>query len=89
MEKMDRESLLEKIKEAIAEKLGIDNKNDIEENHSIRGDLGADSITAAGLVMDLQKEYDLQIDNPEELEELNTVRQVVDYIMKNLKNYQG
>lgn len=70
--------MLEKMKELIAEALGIDEEK-ITEDSSFKDDLGADSLDLFELVMNLEDEYGIEIPS-EDLENLATVGDVIRYI---------
>ncbi|BCZ27665.1 acyl carrier protein [Claveliimonas bilis] len=70
--------MLEKIKEMIADSLGVD-AGTITEESSFKDDLGADSLDLFELVMALEEEYDVEIPT-EDLENIATVGDVVKYI---------
>ena len=70
--------MLEKIKEMIADSLGVD-AGTITEESSFKDDLGADSLDLFELVMTLEEEYDVEIPT-EDLESIATVGDVVKYI---------
>ena len=70
--------MLEKVKEMIADSLGVDAET-ITENSSFKDDLGADSLDLFELVMALEEEYDVEIPT-EDLENIATVGDVVKYI---------
>ncbi len=70
--------MLEKIKEMVADSLGVDAET-ITEESSFKEDLGADSLDLFELVMALEEEYDVEIPT-EDLENIATVGDVVKYI---------
>ena len=70
--------MLEKIKEMVAESLGVD-AGTITEETSFKEDLGADSLDLFELVMALEEEYDVEIPT-EDLEQIATVGDVISYI---------
>ena len=70
--------MLEKIKEIAADSLGADVSTMTAET-SFKEDLGADSLDLFELVMALEDEYNIEIP-AEELTELNTVGDVIDYL---------
>ena len=70
--------MLEKIKEMIADSLGVD-AGTITEESSFKDELGADSLDLFELVMALEEEYDVEIPT-EDLESIATVGDVVKYI---------
>lgn len=70
--------MLEKMKEIIAEQLGVE-EDEITLETSFKGDLGADSLDLFELTMALEEEYDIEIP-AEELEDIQTVNDVVEYL---------
>ncbi|MCI6005861.1 MAG: acyl carrier protein [Blautia sp.] len=72
--------MLEKMKEIISEQLNLDT-SDVTPETSFKDDLGADSLDLFELVMALEEEYDLEIPT-EELTDLETVGDVMDYLRK-------
>ena len=70
--------MLEKMKEIIAEQLSVD-ADSITEASSFKDDLGADSLDLFEMVMALEEEFDMEIPS-EDLEQLETVQDVVNYI---------
>lgn len=70
--------MLEKMKEIIAEQLSVD-ESEIELSSNFKDDLGADSLDLFELVMALEEEYDVEIPS-EELENIATVEDVIDYL---------
>ena len=72
--------MFEKMKELIAGQLGIDEAM-IKPESNFKEDLNADSLDLFELIMSLEDEYGVEIPS-EELENLTTVRAVMDYIEK-------
>lgn len=70
--------MLEKMKELIAEQLGID-AGDVTAEKSLKDDLGADSLDLFELVTNLEDSYDIEIPS-EDLEKMVTVQDVLDYL---------
>ncbi|MCD8020885.1 MAG: acyl carrier protein [Clostridiales bacterium] len=70
--------MLEKMKEIIAEQLGVE-EDEISLETSFKDDLGADSLDLFELTMALEEEYDIEIP-AEELGEIETVNDVVEYL---------
>ncbi len=79
---MSREEILEKVRELIADKLGVD-KDEVTEEASLVDDLGADSLDLVDLVMVFEEEFDVKIED-DELENIKTVKDVVDGIMSKM-----
>lgn len=70
--------MLEKMREIIAEQLNCEEET-IGMDTSFKDDLGADSLDLFELVMALEEEYGIEIP-AEELAELETVGDVVEYL---------
>jgi acyl carrier protein len=69
---------VEKIKEIVAEQLGVD-VGEVTQDASFVDDLGADSLDTVELVMALEEEFGLEIPD-EEAEKITTVGDAVKYI---------
>ena len=67
-----------KVKAIIVDKLGVDAK-DVTLEASFTNDLGADSLDTVELIMELEKEFDIQIPD-EEAEKIVTVGDAVSFI---------
>ena len=79
---MDREEIFAKVKVLIVEQLGVDeNKVTLEAN--FREDLEADSLDLVELIMAFEEEFGGEISD-EEAQEITTVGQAVDYLVKHL-----
>lgn len=70
--------MLDKIKEMVAENLGVDAAT-ITEESSFKDDLGAHSLDLFELVMALEEEFGIEIPT-EDLEQIATVGDVIKYI---------
>ena len=76
--------MLEKMKEIIAEQLGVE-EDEITPDTSFKEDLGADSLDLFELTMALEEEYDTEIP-AEELEDIETVGDVIEYLFTHFVN---
>jgi acyl carrier protein len=80
--KLDREEVFAKVKGLIVEQLGVDeDKITLEAN--FREDLEADSLDLVELIMAFEEEFGGEISD-EEAQEITTVGQAVDYLVKHL-----
>lgn len=70
--------MLEKIKEIVADQLGID-EDDIKLESNFKEDLEADSLDLFELVMALEEEYGVEIPS-EDLEKITTVNDIIEYL---------
>jgi len=70
--------VFERIKELVAEKVGVD-PEDISMETSFADDLEADSITLFELVMAIEDEFDIEVDD-ESIEKIETVGDIVKYL---------
>ena len=68
-----------KIKEIIAEKLGLKDAEEINNDASFIDDLGADSLDTVELVMAFEEEYGIEISN-EDAEKIRTVQNAIDFV---------
>jgi acyl carrier protein len=76
---MASEELVQKVKDLIAESLGV-NRNEVETAASFIEDLNADSLDIVELVMQIEKEFDIEIPD-DEAESIRTVQNAIDYIV--------
>ena len=81
LNKGDKMSTFDKVKEVIIDKLGIEDSK-IETGSSFVDDLGADSLDTVELIMQLEEEFGIEIPD-EDAEKITTVQAAVDYIDKN------
>lgn len=70
--------MLEKMKEIIADQLGV-SEDEVTLEASFKEDLDADSLDLFELVMALEEEYDVEIPS-DDLAVLNTVGDVINYL---------
>ena len=73
--------VLDKIKEIIADQLGVD-ADGITPETDFRKDLKADSLDLFQIINDIEEEFDVTIEN---VEEINTVGEAVAYVESNKK----
>ncbi len=78
------EDILEKVKNIIADKLGVE-AGKISESSSFVDDLGADSLDVVDIVMAFEDEFGIKVDD-EELEKFSTVGDVVEYLKEKVKD---
>ena len=74
-------SVTERIKQIVAEQLGVD-EDQVTPEASFMDDLGADSLDTVELVMALEEEFDIEISD-EDAEKIQTVQNAIDYISEN------
>jgi len=77
---MDRNAILNKVKEYILQQLSIDEGKIVESARMIE-DLGADSANLMMLIMDLETEFGMTVED-DALGTIKTVGDIVDYIEK-------
>lgn len=78
--KIQETAMLDKVIEIIRNQLGIDDA-EITEDTNFKDDLGVDSLDLLELVMAFEEEYNIEL-NPEELEDIQTVGDVMEFIRK-------
>ena len=69
-----------RVKAIIVDKLGVD-ENEVVPEASFTNDLGADSLDTVELIMQFQKEFDIQIPD-DQAENIITVGQAIEFIEK-------
>ena len=72
-----------KVKEIIAEKLGVDEEN-VKPEASFTNDLGADSLDTVELIMEFEKSFNITIPD-DQAEKIATVGDAIAYIEENKK----
>ncbi|HLR21384.1 MAG TPA: acyl carrier protein [Tissierellaceae bacterium] len=72
--------VLEKIKNILGNQFNVD-EDSINEDTSFRDDLDADSLDLVELIMELEDEFDLEIED-EEVNSIETVEDALNYIEK-------
>ena len=72
------EEIASKVRAIIVDKLGVDEK-DVTPEASFANDLGADSLDTVALIMELEKEFDIQIPD-EAAESIATVGDAINFI---------
>jgi acyl carrier protein len=78
-----KKAMVEKVKQLIAEQLGVD-EAEVTPSASFVDDLGADSLDQVELVMALEEAFDLEISDAD-AEKIRTVQDAIDYIEKHAK----
>jgi len=71
-------SIEERVKKIVADQLGV-KEDEVSNNSSFVGDLGADSLDTVELVMALEEEFETEIPD-EEAEKITTVQEAIDYV---------
>jgi len=77
------DEILAKIKQIVADQLGID-EDEVVPEASFIDDLGADSLDIVELIMAFEEEFDLEIPD-EDAEKITTVQDAIDYINDHLE----
>lgn len=67
-----------RVKAIIVDKLGVD-ENQVTETAAFTTDLGADSLDTVELIMEFEKEFDIEIPD-EDAQSIKTVKDAIDYI---------
>jgi acyl carrier protein len=78
MEVEQMSSIEKRVKEIVAEQLGVD-ESQVTNEASFMDDLGADSLDTVELVMALEEEFDIEISD-ENAEKIQTVQDAIDYL---------
>ncbi|MDO5509624.1 MAG: acyl carrier protein [Weeksellaceae bacterium] len=67
-----------RVKAIIVDKLGVE-ESEVTHEASFTNDLGADSLDTVELIMEFEKEFDIQIPD-DQAEKISTVGQAISYI---------
>ena len=70
--------IAQKVKSIIVDKLGVE-ESEVVNEASFTNDLGADSLDTVELIMEFEKEFDIQITD-DQAENISTVGQAISYI---------
>lgn len=81
---MTKAEIEAKVKQAIVDKLGVE-ESKVTSEASFINDLGADSLDTVELVMKFEEEFDIKIPD-EDAEKITKVDDAVNYIMTKLGN---
>ena len=73
-----------RVKAIIVDKLGVD-ENEVVDGASFTNDLGADSLDTVELIMEFEKEFDIQIPD-DQAENIATVGQAIKFIEQPIKS---
>ncbi|MFT5583618.1 MAG: acyl carrier protein [Cognaticolwellia sp.] len=76
----DKEAVVLKVRKLIADALGV-SEDEVVPSASFIEDLGADSLDIVELVMELEKEFEIAIED-DDAERISTVQDAVDYILE-------
>jgi acyl carrier protein len=71
----------DKVKQIIVDKLGVD-PSEVTDEASFTNDLGADSLDTVELIMEFEKEFNVQIPD-DQAETITTVGQAIKYLESN------
>ena len=71
-----------KVKAIIIDKLGVD-EVEVTDSASFTNDLGADSLDTVELIMELEKEFDIQIPD-DKAENITTVKEAISFVQEAL-----
>jgi len=78
LKKVIMSDITSRVKAIIVDKLGVD-ESEVTLESSFTNDLGADSLDTVELIMEFEKEFDIQIPD-DQAEKISTVGQAVKYI---------
>jgi acyl carrier protein len=71
-----------KVKAIIIDKLGVD-EGEVTDSASFTNDLGADSLDTVELIMEFEKEFDIQIPD-DKAENITTVKEAISFVQEAL-----
>lgn len=79
------DSIEQRVREVIADQMGVADEDTISRDTNVVTDLGADSLDAVEIVMALEEEFNIEIELDANLAKFETVGGCIDYISKVLK----
>jgi acyl carrier protein len=79
---MSNDEMVQKVKDLIAESLGVSH-SEVVASASFIEDLNADSLDIVEMVMQIEKEFDIEIPD-DEAEGIRTVQHAIDYIVAHI-----
>ena len=71
-----------KVRAIIIDKLGVD-EGEVTDNASFTNDLGADSLDTVELIMEFEKEFDIQIPD-DKAENITTVKEAISFVLESV-----
>lgn len=80
---MNRKTVEGKVIDIITDQLSL-REDEIQADSRFVDDLGADSLDIVELIMEMEEEFDVEIPD-EDIENMLSVKDVIDYILNNLK----
>ncbi len=80
---MDKETVIRRVKELVAEKLGID-VDEVTEEADLVDDLGADSLDLVDLAMAIEDEFGVTIPD-DRLEKIRTVEDIIENLLNQIE----
>jgi len=76
---MLRENIEKKLQEIIVRQLNIE-VTEFKHEAKLQDDLGADSLDGIELVMELEEEFDIEIEDSYSIKRNMTVKEIIDYL---------
>ena len=77
---MNEQEIFDKVQTIISEQLGVE-KSQVTKDANFANDLGADSLDTVELIMEFEKEFDIQIPD-DQAENIVSVGQAIEFIEK-------
>ncbi len=81
--KKNMSDIAAKVKAIIVDKLGVD-ESEVTPEASFTNDLGADSLDTVELIMEFEREFEIEIPD-DQAEKISTVGEVISYVENNAK----
>ena len=82
---MAKEEIFDKLKELVVDQLGVE-EDEVTMEATMQDDLGADSLDLVDLVMSVEEEFGVKVAD-EDLENIKTVGDIVNYIEERAKAF--
>lgn len=84
---MDKQDIITKVNDILIDKLCIDNRDELKPEAKLAADLGADSLDAIDVTMELEREFDISVTDYQlhQMTAEGTVQDVYDMVEEALK----
>ena len=76
--------VFEKCRDIVVEQMGID-KDSITLDSRLVEDIGADSLDTVEILMNIENEFDIELNDEDAIEKLKTFKDVVEYVESLIK----
>lgn len=78
---MKREEIQEKVYEIINDVLAVDGKVELNDDLSLKGELGADSLDIVAIVSEIEETFDVEV-KEEVIEQMTTIKDIINKLVE-------